>query len=345
MEHTENVNIVDFKSLITPEQLKEFSPSDEQSSQTVVRGRGAIEDILLNKDPRMLVIAGPCSLYDYDSSIDYAERLKKLQYKVLDKIQIVMRAYFEKPRTTLGWKGMLYDPFLDDSGQIEEGIKRARKILVDVNRMGLPTATEILDPIVPQFLSDLISWAAIGARTAESQIHRQMASGLSMPIGFKNATDGNLQIAIDAIISARSGHSFMGIDRNGKVIVAETRGNQFGHLVLRGGNRGPNYSSEYVAFAETLLQKAGANIGLIIDCSHANSFKDPKNQKVVVEDVISQVKNGNKSISGIMLESFIQEGSQSVSNPADIEYGKSITDACIGWEETEELITKIAETI
>jgi 3-deoxy-7-phosphoheptulonate synthase len=345
MEHTDNINIVDFKPLITPEQLKNQIPLEDYCAQTVVRGRHAIEDILNHKDSRKLVIVGPCSLYDYDSTMDYAERLKKLQYKVLDKIQIVMRAYFEKPRTTLGWKGMLYDPYMDDSGDIEEGIRLARKILAGITKMGIPAGTEILDPIVPQFITDLVSWAAIGARTTESQIHRQMASGLSMPIGFKNATDGNLQIAIDAIKSARGKHSFMGIDCNGKVIIAETRGNKYGHLVMRGGNNGPNFTSEYVAFAEVLLKKAKAEIGIIIDCSHSNSYKDHRKQRDALLNVAQQIKEGNKSIAGVMLESFINEGSQPVDKLEKLKYGVSVTDACIGWEETEELVTKFAQAV
>ncbi len=345
MEHTDNLNIIDFKPLITPERLKADLPVDEQCAQVVLRGRRAVEDILTNKDSRRLVITGPCSLYDYDSSMDYAQRLKKLQYKLLDKVQIIMRTYFEKPRTTIGWKGMLYDPFLDDTCDIEEGIKLSRKILIDINKLGLPTATEFLDPIIPQFISDLVSWSAIGARTTESQIHRQMASGLSMPIGFKNATDGSLKIAIDAIVSARNKHSFMGIDRNGQVIIAETRGNNYGHLVLRGGKNGPNYSSEYVAFAKVLLEKAGANVGMIIDCSHANSSKDPKKQGSVLEDVAGQIKEGSNVIAGVMLESFLEEGSQKVDKTQNLKYGVSITDGCIGWDETEEIITNFANMI
>lgn len=345
MEHTDNLNIIDFKPLITPEKLKKMLPLDEDCTQVVLRGRRAVEDILSNKDSRRLVIAGPCSLYDYDSSMDYAECLKKLQYKLRDKVQIVMRTYFEKPRTTIGWKGMLYDPYLDDSGDIEEGIKRSRKILIDINKMGMPTATEFLDPIIPQFISDLISWAAIGARTTESQIHRQMASGLSMPIGFKNATDGSLKIAIDAVVSARNGHCFLGIDRNGQVILAETRGNNYGHLVLRGGKNGPNYSAEYVAFAKVLLEKAGANVGIVIDCSHANSSKNPKKQRNVLDDVASQIHDGANVIAGVMIESFINEGKQKVDLAENLDYGVSITDGCIGWDETEEIVTNFANTI
>lgn len=345
MEYTDNLNIIDFKPLISPEELKKIFPLDEWGTKTVIKGRKTVQDILSLKDNRRLVIVGPCSLYDKSSSLDYAQRLRKLQEKVGDRLCLVMRAYFEKPRTTLGWKGMIYDPFLDDSGDIEEGIRRSREILLAITELGIPTATEFLDPIIPQYIADMVSWAAIGARTTESQIHRQMASGLSMPIGFKNGTDGNLSVALDAVKSARSGHSFMGIDRNGKVIIAETKGNQFGHIVMRGGTNGPNYSSEYVAFAEILLKKANINIGIIVDCSHANSFKDFKMQRVVFLDVINQIKNGNKSISGLMLESFIEQGSQPVDIPQKIKYGVSLTDGCIGWDETEELISKLAEVI
>ena len=290
-----------------------------------------------------MVITGPCSLHDNEAAIEYAQRLKKLQEKVADKLLLIMRTYFEKPRTTIGWKGMLYDPRLDDSYDIEEGFHRARKILIEMANIHLPTATELLDPITPQYLADMISWAAIGARTTESQIHRQMASGLSMPIGFKNATDGSIDGAIDAIKSALNAHSFMGIDRFGQVIIAETTGNKFGHLVMRGGNSGANYTSEYIAFAEILLKKIGVINGIIIDCSHANSNKDHKQQRLVMADVEEQIKDGNKSIAGVMLESFLHQGNQKPDKPENLKYGISITDKCIGWEETEELICHFAK--
>jgi 3-deoxy-7-phosphoheptulonate synthase len=256
-----------------------------------------------------------------------------------------MRAYFEKPRTTLGWKGILYDPHLDGSYDIDFGIRQSRKLLCEIAEIGVPCATEFLDPIVPQFLADLVTWAAIGARTTESQIHRQMASGLSMPIGFKNATDGNLAVAMDAIKAASNPHSFLGIDRKGQVIVAETKGNPYGHLVMRGGSDGPNYASEYVAFAEVLLNKAHVPNGIVIDCSHANSHKNYKRQREVLLDIADQINNGNTSIAGVMLESFIAEGKQSIGAAGGFKYGQSLTDSCIGWNETEELISDLARAV
>jgi len=345
MELTDNLNIVKFKPLITPEQLKEKYPETEQIAYLVARTRMTIQSILTNKDKKRIVITGPCSLHDKKATLDYANRLKKLQGKFADKLLLVMRAYFEKPRTTLGWKGMLYDPYLDGSDDIQEGFNRAREILLEIGKIGLPCATEILDPIVPQYIADLISWAAIGARTAESQIHRQMASGLSMPIGFKNSTDGNLAPAIDAVKAAASPHSFLGISRNGQVIIAETRGNKFGHIVMRGGSNEPNYSAEYVAFAAMLLKKAGIANGVIIDCSHANSNKDYKLQRNALLDVAEQVKDGTSLISGVMLESFITAGNQKPAKPETIAYGQSLTDGCIGWEETEELIGIFASAV
>jgi 3-deoxy-7-phosphoheptulonate synthase len=256
-----------------------------------------------------------------------------------------MRTYFEKPRTTLGWKGMIYDPYLDGSYDIEEGLTRSRDILLEIGRIGLACATEFLDPIVPQYLADLISWAAIGARTTESQIHRQMASGLSMPVGFKNSTDGNLTAAVDAVKSAGSAHSFMGISRDGQVIIAETRGNKFCHLVMRGGTDCPNFAAEYVAFTGVLLKKANISNGVIIDCSHANSNKDYRLQRNALLDVAGQVKSGTSLIAGVMLESFIAAGSQKPAKPDKLTYGQSLTDSCIGWEETQELISVFADAV
>ncbi|MFA5291998.1 MAG: 3-deoxy-7-phosphoheptulonate synthase [Phycisphaerae bacterium] len=345
MELTDNLNIVTFKPLITPEQLKEKYPETEQIAHLVAQSRMTIQSILTNKDKKRIIITGPCSLHDKKATLDYANRLKKLQEKYADKLLFVMRAYFEKPRTTLGWKGMLYDPYLDGSDNIEEGFNRAREIMLEIGSIGLPCATEFLDPIVPQYIADLISWAAIGARTAESQIHRQMASGLSMPIGFKNSTDGNLSPAIDAVRAAASAHSFLGVSRNGQVIIAETRGNKFGHIVMRGGSNEPNYSAEYVAFAGILLKKADIPNGIIIDCSHANSNKDYRLQRKAILDVVKQVENGTSLISGVMLESFITEGNQKPAKPETLAYGQSLTDGCIGWEETEELINIFAGAV
>lgn len=358
MEITDNLNIVQFKSLITPEQLKEKFPLTDETSHIAAQTRRDIQNILINKDKRRIVITGPCSLHDSKASFDYAQRLKTLQDKFQRKLLIIMRTYFEKPRTSIGWKGMIYDPYLDGSYDIEEGLTHARSILLEVSKIGVPCATEFLDPIVPQYLADAISWAAIGARTTESQIHRQMASGLSMPIGFKNSTDGNLIAAVDAIKAAASPHSFLGISRTGQVVIAETRGNKFGHLVMRGGTDCPNYAAEYVAFAGVLLQKAGISNGIIIDCSHANCDKDYRLQRRALVDVAGQVKScppcptsvrqveaGSSLIAGVMLESFIVAGNQKIGNPKNLTYGQSITDGCIGWEETEELIGIFVDSI
>jgi 3-deoxy-7-phosphoheptulonate synthase len=343
MEQIDNLNILRFKPLITPDELKSQLPETDEIARLVASSRTSIFNILANKDKRRLVIAGPCSLHDRDATLEYAGRLVELQNEVSEKILIIMRAYFEKPRTTLGWKGMLYDPDLDNSYNIEEGIRRARSLLLAIAELKLPTATEFLDPIVPQYTADLVSWAAIGARTTESQIHRQMASGLSMPVGFKNSMNGNLSAAIDAIKAAASGHFFMGIDGGGKVVVAETRGNKCGHLVMRGGTNGPNYGSEHVAFVEVLLRKANVPTGIVIDCSHANSNKDHKHQGQALYDVAEQIAGGNRLIAGVMLESFLREGNQPVNTPDKLEYGLSLTDKCIGWEETEELIRHFAD--
>lgn len=338
MELTDNLNIAQFKPLITPKELKDEFPETDQVAQLVANSRNLVQNILAGKDKRRIVIAGPCSLHDTKAAIEYASKLKQLQDEAGHKILLIMRAYFEKPRTTIGWKGMIYDPYLDSSYDIKEGLRRARGLMLDIAKIGLPTATEFLDPIIPQYLADLVTWAAIGARTTESQIHRQMASGLSMPIGFKNATDGNLITAIDAIKAASSAHSFLGIDRDGKVIIAETRGNRYGHLVMRGGSTEPNYGSEYVAFAEILLRKANISTKIIIDCSHANSHKDHKCQCKALLNVAEQIKQGNKLIAGVMLESFLNEGNQPFDKPENLKYGISLTDKCIGWEETEKLI-------
>jgi 3-deoxy-7-phosphoheptulonate synthase len=345
MERTDNLNIKRFRPLITPQEVKNDLPEDEQAAHIVAASRKTIQNILTNKDKRRLVITGPCSLHDHDATLEYARRLTELQTELSEKVLLVMRAYFEKPRTTLGWKGMLYDPHLDGSYDIECGLRQSRSLLLEIARLGLPAATEFLDPIVPQYLSDLVSWAAIGARTSESQIHRQMASGLSMPIGFKNATDGNLTVAMDAIKAAASPHSFLGIDSNGQAIIAETKGNKYGHLVMRGGTDGPNYASEFVAFAEVLLQKAHIANGIIIDCSHANSNKDYKRQKDVLYEIADQIRGGTTVIAGIMLESFLEEGRQSIGAAGQLKLGVSLTDSCLGWKESANLIRHFAGAI
>ena len=346
MKNTDNINIHGFRTLTTPNELKKEFVLDERHSEVVWDGRETIRNIIKHRDNRMMMIVGPCSLHDRDAALEYAKRLKKLQDEVSEKVYLVMRAYFEKPRTTIGWKGMLYDPHLDGSGDIQEGLRRCRELLLDITDIGLSTATEVLDPIVPQYLTDLIGWVSIGARTSESQIHRQMASGLSMPIGFKNATDGSLETAVQAIKAAKNPHSFFGMDGDGRVAIADTKGNDYSHFVLRGGKEGPNYTSEYIAFAEALLKRFGMSNGIVVDCSHANSFKDHTRQREVVADIIKQKKEGNSSVVGMMLESFLDAGSQSITKDgAGLKYGVSITDECIGWTETEELIRLVADSI
>ncbi len=339
MFRTEDLYIKEIKALPSPEVVKSELPLDDQLTENIAESRNAIGNILLGNDPRLLVILGPCSIHDPKATLEYAHKVKEIQKDLKDRALLVMRAYFEKPRTTIGWKGMLYDPHLDGSDDIETGIVESRKVLLEIAKLGLPTATEILEPIAPQYLCDLISWAAIGARTAESQIHRQMASGLSMPIGFKNSTDGNLHIAIEAIRAAREPHAFLGIDSQGRAGVARTNGNPYGHVVLRGGHDGPNYMAEYVAFISILLQKANIPCGVIIDCSHANSGKKPDNQSPVFEQVLEQINNKESNIRGLMLESFLESGNQPINaDKSKLKYGQSITDACIDWSATEKIL-------
>jgi len=338
----EDLNIAAFRVLISPEALHEQIPANEQAAVTVESGRDAIKAILDRHDPRLLVVIGPCSIHDVDAAKEYATRLKKLHDELGETLYIVMRVYFEKPRTTVGWKGFINDPHLDDSFAIEEGLARGRELLVWLAELGLPTGTEALDPISPQYLADLFSWAAIGARTTESQTHREMSSGLSTPIGFKNGTDGNLGVAINALQSAAAPHSFLGISPSGQVAVVETKGNRYGHIILRGG-REPNYDSVSVTLTEQALEKAGMSPSIIVDCSHANSHKNHELQPLVAENIANQIVEGNRSIVGLMLESNLGAGNQKMpSNPADLRYGVSITDACIDWESTEQILRGIA---
>ncbi|GAB4348571.1 MAG: 3-deoxy-7-phosphoheptulonate synthase [Gammaproteobacteria bacterium] len=334
----ENLNIAGVRVLISPEELHHKVPTSEAASKTIEEGRRVIKAILDREDPRLLVITGPCSIHDIDAAKEYAQRLKRLADELSDVLYIVMRVYFEKPRTTVGWKGFINDPHLDDSFDIEEGLTRARELLVWLGELGLPTATEALDPISPQYLADLFAWSAIGARTTESQTHREMSSGLSTPVGFKNGTDGSLDVAINALKSASAPHRFLGISPEGRVAVIQTTGNRYGHIILRGG-REPNYDSVNVALAEQALEKAGMPKNIIVDCSHANSHKKFELQPLVAENVVQQIQEGNRSIVGIMLESHLHEGNQQMTeNPADLKYGVSITDACISWETTETLL-------
>lgn len=337
-----NVNIVSESVLQTPRQLRNALPRTETASQTVELARRTIEAILERRDHRLLVVAGPCSIHDMEAAKDYAVRLKALHDKYSDSLYIVMRVYFEKPRTTVGWKGFINDPDLNDSFRIEKGLRQARELLIWLAELNLPAGTEALDPISPQYLSDLFAWTAIGARTSESQTHREMSSGLSTPVGFKNGTDGSLDIAINAMRSASSPHRFLGINGDGQVTRLETRGNAFGHIILRGGSE-PNYDSVSVALAEHALEAAGLTSNLVIDCSHANSHKNFELQPLVADNVCKQIAEGNKSIIGIMLESHINSGNQKLNdNISSLEYGVSITDECIDWAATEKLLGTMA---
>lgn len=324
--------------LITPEQLRKLMPLSDSGRAFVQQSREVISNIIHKKDHRLLVISGPCSVHDIEAAKEYAQKLKVLHDKYQDSLYIVMRVYFEKPRTTVGWKGLINDPHIDGSFDVEAGLIKARELLIYLTELGLPLATEALDPISPQYLAELFSWAAIGARTTESQTHREMASGLSMPIGFKNGTGGGLDVAINALQSAASSHRFMGINRQGQVALIRTSGNPDGHVILRGGKQ-PNYDSVNVALCEQELNGKGLEPGIVIDCSHGNSNKDFRRQPLVAENVFNQIVEGNKSIIGIMLESHLNEGNQSDSLPKEQrEYGVSITDACINFETTEQLL-------
>lgn len=339
-----NKNISKVEGLSSPQALSEALPISEKIAETVVLARRTVNDIISFKDKRLLAIVGPCSIHNTDQALDYAEKLVKLRAAVQDQIYIVMRVYFEKPRTILGWKGLIYDPHLDGSFDMLTGLHKARKLLLKINELGLPCATEMLDPLVPQFIADLISWSAIGARTTESQTHRQMASGLSMPVGFKNATNGDLMVAANAARAAMFPQSFIGIDQaEGKIHIFHTKGNPCTHLVLRGGSDGPNYSAEHVAKAEKTLEDSGVKTGIMIDCNHANSDKDPYKQPIVLEDIVKQKLNANKSIIGFMVESHIKGGNQPIPQDLDqLQYGVSITDACIDFEATEKMFKDAA---
>ncbi|MGO1501711.1 MAG: 3-deoxy-7-phosphoheptulonate synthase [Marinobacter sp.] len=335
----ENLNVASQEALITPEKLKQDMPLDGNAEQTVANGRQAIYDIIDGKDHRLFLVVGPCSIHDAEAARDYAARLKKLSDEVSDTLLIVMRVYFEKPRTTVGWKGLINDPHLNDTFDIERGLHLGRRLLLDINELGLPVATEALDPISPQYLQDTISWSAIGARTTESQTHREMSSGLSMAIGFKNGTDGSLDVAVNAMKSVSYSHNFLGIDQQGQVAIIRTKGNQYGHVVLRGGGGKPNYDTVNVTLCEQALDKAGLRKSIMVDCSHANSSKDPAIQPLVMQDVSHQILEGNTSIQSLMIESNINWGNQSIpENLEDLKYGVSVTDACIDWETTEKAI-------
>ncbi len=346
LNQVENVNVESLSELITPDQLKQDIPLTDAARETVLRGRQTIMDILDGKDHRLFVVVGPCSIHDVKAAREYAERLRTLADELSDTLVLVMRVYFEKPRTTVGWKGLINDPDLNDTFDIERGLHIGRRLMVDLTEMGLPIATEALDPISPQYLQDTVSWSAIGARTTESQTHREMSSGLSMPIGFKNGTDGNLDVAINAMKSASAPHAFLGINREGRVSIVKTRGNPYSHVVLRGGGGKPNYDTVSVKLTEDALRKAGLREAIMIDCSHANSNKKPELQPLVLDDIAHQIQEGNRSIVGVMIESNLNWGNQSIPEDlSQLKYGVSVTDACIDWETTETALRKLRDTV
>lgn len=339
MQQTENLNVLAVEVMPSPDEIKARVPLTERAVATVLTGRRTLEAVLDGRDRRLFVVVGPCSIHDPVAGLDYARRLRALADEVADTLVLVMRVYFEKPRTSLGWKGFINDPRMDDSFRIDEGMERARRFLLDVGELGLPAGTEALDPISPQYYGDLITWTAIGARTAESQTHREMSSGLSTPVGFKNSTDGDLQAAVNAVVSAGQPHAFLGINFGGRSAIFRTRGNRYGHLVLRGGGGRPNFDTVSIWLAEEELARARLPRNLVIDCSHANSWKKAELQPLVMRDVVHQIREGNRSVVGLMVESFIEGGNQPI--PQDLSklrYGCSVTDPCVSWDTTVEMI-------
>lgn len=346
MIKTQDLHVRGFARLSAPRALKRELPITESSNERVAQSREAVTRILHQEDPRLLMVVGPCSIHDIEGALEYAQKLSVLRQELADQLEIVMRVYFEKPRTTVGWKGLINDPYLDETHDIDTGLRQARRLLLAITDMGLPTATEFLDPIVPQYIDDLITWAAIGARTTESQTHRELASGLSMPVGYKNATDGTLQVALDAMQSARAPHSFLGIDQDGFTSIVRTTGNPNGHIVLRGGRSKTNFDAESIRAAEGKLKQAKLPAVIMVDCSHANSGKQPARQEDVLRSIIQQRIAGTRSLIGAMLESYLEEGNQPIpSDLSKLRYGVSITDACISWETTERLLRWSHETL
>ncbi len=344
MTHIENQRIQMIEALMSPNELK----SQQQSStaqKNVAQFRNEIENIIHLKDPRLLIVVGPCSIHDPVAAVDYAKRLQSIQNKLDDALCLNMRCYFEKPRTTVGWKGLINDPYLDNTCDINQGLKTARSLLIEINELGLGVATEFLDTLTPQYIADLVSWGAIGARTSESQNHRNLVSGLSMPVGIKNSTTGSIQVAVDGVVAAQHAHSFLGITNDGQGAIVQTSGNPDSHIILRGSTAlGPNYDAKSIAQAQHLLQQKSLSPIVMVDCSHANSEKDYRKQHRVASDICQQIANGQDHIVGIMIESFIEAGNQSLNSPS-LDYGKSITDSCISWEETEVILNELAQTI
>lgn len=344
MFQTDDVRINKVKELLPPVAVLEKFPATESASSTTFRSREAISNILKGDDDRLLVIIGPCSIHDPEAAIEYGKRLKVLRDELGDRLEVVMRVYFEKPRTTVGWKGLINDPYLNDTFKINDGLRMGRKLLLDLTDMGMPTASEFLDMISPQYVADLISWGAIGARTTESQVHRELASGISCPVGFKNGTDGNIKIASDAIRSASASHHFLSVTKYGHSAIIETAGNPDCHIILRGGKE-PNYSADHVGAIKQELEKSSLPQKVMIDFSHANSSKQYQRQMVVAEDVAGQISGGEDAIFGVMIESHLVEGRQDLVEGETLTYGQSITDACIGWDDTEKVLRQLADAV
>ena len=341
---TDDLRIIETQELSTPEDVRKELPITELSAKTILDSRKTIENILDEKDDRIFVVIGPCSIHDPVAAMDYAKKLKKISQDVSENLFIIMRVYFEKPRTTVGWKGLINDPMLDGSFEINKGIRIGRKLLLDIVDLEIPAGTEYLDLISPQYIADIISWGAIGARTTESQCHRELASGLSCPIGFKNGTDGNLQITIDAIKAASGAHHFLSVTKEGNSAIFSTSGNPYCHTILRGGSNKVNYDEKSIDDVSARLDKANLPQQIVVDCSHANSLKDHKKQMIVVDNLAGQLSNGEKRIKGLMIESNLVEGNQNINDP-DLVYGKSVTDACIGWEDTEKALYALSDAI
>lgn len=340
-----DTRIKEIIDLLPPVALTEKYPCSEKAAKTVLEARNAIHNILHLKDDRLLVITGPCSIHDVKSAMEYANRLMKLREKYKDTLEVVMRVYFEKPRTTVGWKGLINDPYMNNSYDINAGLKIGRKLLLDINELGMPIATEYLDVLTPQYLDEFVSWVAIGARTTESQVHRELASGTSAPVGFKNGTDGTVKVAIDAIGAAQHEHTFLSVTKFGHSAIVRTLGNDDCHIILRGGSKGPNFTKEHVENAAAALAKAGLDQSVMIDFSHANSSKQFKKQMEVGADVANQIANGSKAITGVMIESHLVEGRQDLKEGCELVYGQSITDACIGWDDTEVLLEQLSKAV
>lgn len=346
MFRTSDLHVVETRALMTPDQLKAEFPMTDKAAEVVATTRERIRRILRQEDDRLLVIVGPCSVHDVKAAREYASKLSVLRHELKDQLEVVMRVYFEKPRTTTGWKGLINDPHLDESFDINTGLRTARQLLLDLAEMGMPSATELLDPIIPQYIADVISWSAIGARTTESQTHREMSSGLSMPVGFKNGTDGGLDVAINAVLSASHSHHFLGIDGQGRASIVKTTGNPDCHLVLRGGKDGTNYSFEAMSKAAVEMKRQGLCERSMVDCSHGNSSKDYRNQPIVLADLADQLRKGTPYLMGVMIESHLVAGNQSIpSDLSKLTYGQSVTDACVDFKTTEEMLRSLASSV